>query len=52
MKKSVLTVLTELKEVLDEGETAVLELQIAKGTYKFTITKDQVKSTYKGGTND
>lgn len=47
MKKSVLTVLTELKEVLDEGETVIIEIRRdGKPSLIFTVTKDKVGGVY------
>lgn len=45
MKKSVLTLVNELKEVLEGTETIVFEIKRpGKPTFKFTINKDEVKS--------
>jgi hypothetical protein len=53
MKKSVLEVLTSLKEVLEVNEHFVLELHSeGKNTLTFTITKNHIKGGYspKGST--
>lgn len=47
MKKSILTIMTEIKEVLEKGETIMLVInREGKQSLAFTITENSIKGVY------